>query len=251
MLRYLALLYVARMMPFDTYSWHTTVRLHGTSFAVGVRTSEIYVVDEVYGQRMYDRSEDYMPQPGWTVVDLGANVGVFTVLAARRGATVYSFEPNPACFDRLCKNVRSNGFAGSVTTFNAALSDAAGRGWMKVERGGTTGGTVTVGGDSTVEITTLDEALAGHSCDSIDLLKLDIEGAEVQALRGATEILAKTQRAVAEYHSRALLASCEEILAANGFATDLSFVYYPEGLSDDGEEVGMFYASRELATTKA
>jgi Met-10+ like-protein len=101
MIRFLALLYVARIMPFDTYTWNTKVRLRGARYVVGVRTSEIYVVDEVYGERMYDRLPAYVPRAGWTVVDVGANVGVFTVHAARKGAIVYAFEPNPACFARL------------------------------------------------------------------------------------------------------------------------------------------------------
>jgi hypothetical protein len=53
---------------------------------------------------------------------------------------------------------------------------------------------------------------------------------------------------VAEYHSRELLESCLDILGQRGFVTDLSFVYYPEEWSSDGEEVGMFYVSREMAT---
>jgi FkbM family methyltransferase len=244
MVRFLALLYVARMMPFDTYSWNTTVRLRGSRYVVGLRTSEIYVVDEVYGQRMYDRLHAYVPRRGWTVVDLGANIGVFTVHAARQGAAVYSFEPNPACFARLGTNVEMNDSSEAVTLFNSAVSDTPGRGRMQVERGGTTGGTVVRDEDQTIRITTLDEALADEPIDQIDLLKVDIEGAEVGALRGATETLTRTRRIIAEYHSRDLLAACNEILERNGFVTDLTFVYYPEEHIVDGDEVGMLYAQR-------
>jgi Methyltransferase FkbM domain len=134
-----------------------------------------------------------------------------------------------------------------VTLFNSAVSDESGHGRMQVERGGTTGGTVTTGGDGTIPITTLDDALADAPVDQIDLLKLDIEGAEVDALHGAAEILTRTRRVIVEYHSRDLLAGCNEILEQTGFATDLTFVYYPEGNPLGGSEVGMLYAHRAVA----
>jgi FkbM family methyltransferase len=244
MIRYLALLYVARLMPLDTYHWTTTVRLRGSRYAVGVRTAEIYIVDEVYGGRLYDKVDAYIPEAGWTVVDVGANVGVFSLHAAHLGATVYAFEPNPACFARLQANIEMNGTTESVTPLNAAVSDAPGRGAMQVERGGTTGGTVARGGDEAIQITTLDAALADASVDRIDLLKVDIEGAEVRAFRGGAETLKRTDRIIAEYHSPELLVSCNEILEQNGFVTDLKFVYYPEEYAGEGNEVGMLYARR-------
>ena len=195
---------------------------------------------------MYDRLHAYIPQAGWTVVDLGANVGFFTVHAARQGTSVYAFEPNPACFARLRANVEMNDAIEAVTLFRTTLSDRAGRGRMQVERGGTTGGTVARGGDETIRITTLDEALADAPVDQIDLLKLDIEGAEVEALRGAADTLTRTHRVIAEYHSRDLLAACNEILERNGFVTELTFVYYPEEHTVDGGEVGMLYAHRPV-----
>jgi FkbM family methyltransferase len=249
MVRYLALCYLARAMPFNTYRWTTSVRLNGTRCKIGLRSSEIYVFEEIHRYGMYDRMPAYVPSPGWTVVDIGANVGLFTLHAARKGATVFAFEPNPDCFERLRSNVTMNDVEGSVALFNEAVSDEVGRGRMNVERGGSTGGTVLPGGVGDVRITTLDEALVDASIDTIDLLKMDIEGAEVGALRGAAASLAKTERIIAEYHSRDLLDECTAILQGHGFAIDLSFVYYPEdpGVPGYEQEVGMFYASRRAA----
>jgi FkbM family methyltransferase len=248
MVGFIIKLYVARAMPFDTYRWKTTVRVGGVRYNVGLRTSEIYVLDEVYGQRMYNRVPGYAPSPGWAVIDLGANIGVFTLHAALAGAFVYAFEPNPDCFARLRSNVRDNGVTPSVMLFEQAVSDRRGAGRMEVTKGGTTGGTVarTAAADDSgpVRMTTLDEAMAQSSVRTIDLLKMDIEGAEAAALKGASNVLGRTQRIIAEYHSQALLAECTQILEGHGFVREHCFVYYDAIGSSDGEEVGMFYARR-------
>ncbi|MET0459454.1 MAG: FkbM family methyltransferase [Ilumatobacteraceae bacterium] len=248
-IRYVALCYVARALPFNTYGWSTAVLLNGTRCKVGLRSSEIYIFEEIYRYGIYDRLPAYVPSSGWNVVDLGANVGLFTLHAASKGARVFSFEPNPECFERLRSNVRLNDATSSVALFNEAVSDEAGRGQLTVERGGSTGGTVQRGGEGGIRMTTLDHALAASPVEKIDLLKMDIEGAEVDALRGAEASLAKTERIIAEYHSRDLLDECTRILEGHGFAIDLSFVYFPEdpSIPGGGEEVGMFYASRGQA----
>jgi FkbM family methyltransferase len=190
MVGYIAKLYLARAMPFDTYGWNATVRLGGVRYTVGLRTSEIYVLGEIYEGRQYDRVPGYAPCPGWTVIDIGANVGTFTLHAARAGAHVYAFEPNPDCFARLQSNIRENGVESLVTLFQQAVSDTSGDGQMVVATGGTTGGTVTRGSEVSrgrVRITTLDEVVAPSPTDTIDLLKMDIEGAEVDALKGASD----------------------------------------------------------------
>ncbi len=60
------------------------------------------------------------------VVDIGANQGFFTCYAAQRGAHVYAFEPHPTTFEGLTRNIRLNGFGGSVTAECAAISDFEG-----------------------------------------------------------------------------------------------------------------------------
>lgn len=247
MARFIALLYAARLLPIDTYRWSTTVRLHGSRYRIGLRTSEIYIFDEIYGQKMYDRIGGYTPQPGWTVVDLGANAGLFSVHAAKQGAEVHAFEPNDACYERLEWTIANNDLADRITAHNQGASDRNGSAWLQVERGGTTGGTVVDSrptSGSSIDLIRLDDALAPTDVADIDLLKMDIEGAEVEALRGAEQTLGKTRRIIAEYHSAALLEDMTAILEAKGFEEDLRFVYYDAADADGGEEVGMIYASR-------
>ena len=127
-------------------------------------------------------------RPGDVFVDIGANVGSYTVLAARLGARVVAIEPIPATFDRLVANVRLNGLESSVTAHRLGLSDRNG-----TLRFTTDHGTINhvmaatenrAGVD--IEVATLDSILAGFSPA---LIKIDVEGHELAVLNGAGRAL--------------------------------------------------------------
>lgn len=130
--------------------------------------------------------------PGMVVVDIGANVGYFSLLAADLvgpAGTVYAIEPEPRNNAILRKNVDLNSYSnvrviekavsnrtGSVKLFLSALdngshsiSDAAARG---------------VAGDVEVGATTLDDLLEEEGWPKVDLVKIDVEGAEMLVLEG-------------------------------------------------------------------
>lgn len=124
-------------------------------------------------------------KPGMTFVDVGANVGYFTLLAASRGCRVVAFEPTPAVVVRLHENVALNGFD-EVTVVNAAVADK--RGTLKLflspddpEANNLYEGSISV----EVSTVSLDDALADHGVKKVDLLKIDAEGAEPMILIGA------------------------------------------------------------------
>ncbi|MGZ6960927.1 MAG: FkbM family methyltransferase [Ilumatobacteraceae bacterium] len=257
LMKFLAMLYAARIVPTLSRGWQATIRVRNKRYVVGLRTSEIYVFHEIYEIQQYDRDENYMVQPGWTVLDVGANVGVFTVHAVTRGATVYAFEPNPDSCGRLRRNVTMNNLSDRVQVFETALGDESGVGEMIVERGGTTGGVVvrldnlSSEARTVVSVDTLDAIMPLLGLARIDLLKMDIEGAEVEALRGAEQTLPMVQRAIIEYHSRDLLAAVREILVRSGFSEDMILDYYPEDGVTGQEEVGILYARRTSADRQA
>jgi FkbM family methyltransferase len=245
-----AKLYAARLMPFDTHRWEATIRVRGARYVVGLRTSEIFVFHEIYDSRQYDRHVDFIPQSGWTVFDVGANIGVFTVLQATQGARVYSFEPNPESYSRLSRNVAANKLGGCVRLFPTALGDERGMGSLHVVGGGTTAGVVTrvrAGASASgvaVPIATLDEVVSTLPELSIDLLKIDAEGSEVAILRGGERTLDQVQRIVVEYHSRDLLRQVEEILGRKGYTREMIVDYYAEQVALGQDEVGILYARR-------
>jgi 23S rRNA U2552 (ribose-2'-O)-methylase RlmE/FtsJ len=125
---------------------------------------------------------------GDVVVDVGASVGYYTLLFAKlvgENGKVFSFEPDPTKFSILQKNVSLNNFS-NVILENRFISDNS-----KKE-------------DSNV-YSSLDDYFY-NNIESIDLIKMDIEGAEVLALKGMVKILQNTQKIklLTEFHSSEL-----------------------------------------------
>lgn len=135
--------------------------------------------------------EDILP-PGGIFVDIGANVGVMSFRAARKvGAEgrVFAFEPNPLNVDLFLRGVIANGFQ-NVTLFPVAASDRQGPIFtLASSNGKVLAGAEVLQPGNACQAMVPDHLLAG--LDRVDLIKLDIEGFEVQALRGLTETLAR------------------------------------------------------------
>jgi FkbM family methyltransferase len=136
-------------------------------------------------------------EPGMVVVDGGANVGAFTMLAARLAGDsgrVYAFEPVPKNFELLQRGIDLNGYA-NVTATRCGLSNRSGSETLHLDRsnlGGPSFRQANIadrGGAIEVPTVSLDEFLAGRE-DSVDLIKLDTQGAEGLVLAGAERILA-------------------------------------------------------------
>ena len=135
---------------------------------------------------------------GMTVIDIGANVGYYTLLAAERvGKTgcVLAFEPDPGNYSLLGKNVELNGYT-NVKTHPKAVSDSSGHVTLYVDgtnygnRSFAKGNIVVDGGAIEAETTSLDEFCATHgNINQIDVLKIDAQGAEGLILKGAMETL--------------------------------------------------------------
>jgi FkbM family methyltransferase len=139
-------------------------------------------------------------RPGDTVVDVGANVGYYTLLGARRvGATgrVFAFEPDPGNFALLGRNVGRNRL-GNVVIEPKAVSDRGGR--AALFRSGDNAGDHRLydskDGRASVAVETvaLDEYFA-VGLERIDLIKIDIQGAEASALAGMRELIRRNRHA--------------------------------------------------------
>jgi FkbM family methyltransferase len=136
-------------------------------------------------------------RPGDTVLDVGAHVGLFTLLAAAAvgpGGQVHAFEPVPANFDALAENVRLNRFS-QVHLERTAVGEAAGQMTLglgvHVQAG--SGGYMQGGSAAQVDakVISLDAYVREHLPSMpIRLLKIDVEGAEPAVLRGFQESLA-------------------------------------------------------------
>jgi FkbM family methyltransferase len=124
-------------------------------------------------------------------IDVGANVGSYTILACSAvGASGIAFEPIRATYDRLVQNMRINTIEGNTRCLNVGVG--AEKGVITFTSGSDTMNHVVAPGEArkdtvSVEVTTLDEALAGTTPA---LMKIDVEGFEAPALKGAQAVLA-------------------------------------------------------------
>ena len=149
--------------------------------------------------------EDYgrLASPG-VVVDIGANIGVFALLAARRGADkVIAYEPNSAAHACLRRNVVENGLEDIVHPRRLAVSAIAGeRARFPVAPSpyNRIVGQGEQGDDETVETTSLAGIVSDEAPGGIDLLKLDCEGAEYDILFAPDVPLEKVHEIRMEYH---------------------------------------------------
>ncbi len=135
-------------------------------------------------------------RPGMTVVDVGANLGLYAVIALGRSAPdgrVIAFEPDPANHALLLRNLLP--FGDRATARRQAV--AAAPGTLTLHRHPDNKGKHSVlaapdlDAGISVEAVTLDAALADLGRPRVDVIKLDVEGAEPLALIGMTETLAR------------------------------------------------------------
>jgi FkbM family methyltransferase len=143
-----------------------------------------------------------------TVVDLGAHIGYYSVLAAMEvgpSGHVYAFEPDPFTLPLLRRNVQACGYEGVVTVVPKAVSNTAGKTELFLGRGsGITsiyrardsrrGPVVVERGTATVETISLNAYFAELGWPPVDLVKMDIEGAERVALEGMLELARRNPR---------------------------------------------------------
>ena len=135
-------------------------------------------------------------KPGMVVVDVGANIGIYTLHAARllagRGK-VHSFEPTPETVLILRDNIQVNGFleSGLVDIHPIALSDSGGEARLTVFPDNSGHNTLfwsDAAAGISVKTAPLDEVLGPTA--RVDLVKIDTEGAEPLVLRGMRQIIA-------------------------------------------------------------
>jgi FkbM family methyltransferase len=158
---------------------------------------------EIVSQRIYAPLPGFAPREGETVVDVGANIGVFSLWAASLvGATgkIVSIEPTPVAFGYLQRNLRD--LDTPTDTVRAACSDGAGVLTLHYPPGRLSVASAEPRPDRTVSVDVPVRRLSAIARDAglerVDFLKIDVEGLELEVLRGATELLPLVDRLAME-----------------------------------------------------
>jgi FkbM family methyltransferase len=206
---------------------------------------DIWVIKEAVLDRDYERLGVPL-QDGWTVFDIGAGLGDFTIATAHQHPTsrVYGFEPFPESFALLCENLSLNK-VNNVQVFPHAIGGSAGTLHLKTGTGvavkHSTAQTISDPGSVAVESKTLAQVFADLGITSCDFLKMDCEGAEYDILmKCAPETLQRILHICMEYHNGITEFSGEQLanfLRQHGFSVWLT----PNPVH---AEIGFLYAAR-------
>jgi FkbM family methyltransferase len=170
-----------------------------------------------------------------TVLDVGANIGQFSIVAANLfpKATVYAFEPHPAAIKTLTKNCARYK---NARPFPVALGEQAGERALNINSYSHASSFLSLGeahqesfphayrvGSVTVPVTTLDEALHDQYLRGPVLLKVDVQGYEPQVLRGGTNTLNNVDYVILEasfkpmYQGELLFGDIVRLMESYGF----------------------------------
>ncbi len=179
---------------------------------------------------------------GDTIVDCGAYIGIFTIYAAKlagKNGKVIAFEPDPVNYERTARNLEMNGVH-NVILLNKATWSKSGK--MKFDNKGL--GTSTLFLDKSkspiipnpsaaksvieVPVVTLDEELRALGIEKVDFIKMDIEGAEIETVKGAKRILAQSDAhlAIASNHivdGKYTRYALEKLLPEYGYETKTAY----------------------------
>ena len=192
------------------------VNLIGRPHDLWLRTvgGDIFVLHEVFGSRCYDLP--FSSSSLRTVVDLGANVGLTTLYfaASAPGARFICVEPAPGNADLLRRNVAP---VSRAIVVEAAVANESGTVAFD-DTGPAWGGGISSDGRLRVEAISIDDLIARYAPEgTIDLIKMDIEGAEAEVFSGPMAWLDRVACIVAELHPPFSLERFRSLLTARGF----------------------------------
>lgn len=197
----------------------------GVKIWFGHSASELSSYIEIFVKKEYEIDPDFMAREDDIVFDIGANVGLYAIKQAQRAKNgrIFAFEPNPYAFARLKKNIEANNLKNIISFNNAIYSKRC-----KLGIGFCTSSTRTsirLKGDTVqrlvIEAVPLDEIVREWEIKHINLMKIDVEGAELEVLKGAKQSLEITEKIVMECHSEQLKQQTEDFLLEKGFNVKL------------------------------
>lgn len=202
------------------------------------RISDYFAVHDVFEAEAYDRFSSI--EPDFKIVDVGAHIGTFTLHCAKRAphGLVVAVEPCPSTFKLLKLNIRINGLR-NVVPVKLALSSSEGSFNLFIDSQSTGNSMIPslakrkrMPKSILVKTITFEHLIKNNPALAFDLVKIDVEGAELPVLLGCNKSLTQCKRfVIASYHSPTEADEIEYFLKNNAYFTkryhveDDSYIY--------------------------
>lgn len=171
---------------------------------------KIIFVEGIYEKRFLSFMKGLLPENS-VILDIGANTGNHAVYLSRMASRIHCFEPNPEAYDRLVENIALNGIQ-NVQCHQLGLGNENAMASFQVNLDGNLGNSGYVSDTAEppkntkiiqLPIRRGDEYLEGLRLDTIDFIKIDVEGLEPLTLEGLQKTIAKHRPVVAfEFHGQ-------------------------------------------------
>jgi FkbM family methyltransferase len=189
------------------------ISLPGCIVDVGSDTNELMTCHEIfynhcYGKLRLDSSD--------VVLDCGGNIGLFSLYASPRVKSVVAVEPLRQNFEMLVQNIERNKLENVKPLRTGVYSSDCILPLYGKGAGANLYRNIFSDDLEYVHTVTIDQISCALGI-VFSVLKIDVEGAEAEALKGARETLKHVKLVVLEYHSRKLLQVCTQILMKSGF----------------------------------
>jgi FkbM family methyltransferase len=208
-----------RLIPQGTKVPILQGKLRGKKWLVGASNHGCWLGSYEYKKRII--FENTVRQ-GNTVLDIGAYVGFYTLLASTLvGATgkVYAFEPLPRNLEYLKEHLRLNSIT-NVEIIDVAVSDFCGTAYFK-EGSNRATGRINDAGKIQVRTVSLDWLIEEGEIPIPDQIKIDVEGGELAVLKGGELLLERSRPTVfLATHGKALHQKCCDFLASLGYSIE-------------------------------
>jgi FkbM family methyltransferase len=171
------------------------------------RRYEIKMCEAFFVRRHYPM--EYVRRPVRTVFDIGANIGLFSLACVEQFGDevrqIVAVEPSRKTFGRLQENIAKNRLQTRVSPVNEAVAGAPGKATFRIGHAHYSHSLEAAKiqnprATELVSVTTLDELKRRYAVESVDLLKIDVEGSELAVLEGAGEFLKIARTLFIEVH---------------------------------------------------
>jgi FkbM family methyltransferase len=175
----------------------------GEKILVRAWADDVRIIKSIFAKKNYV-NEFVSMMPNSVVVDVGANIGAFTIFAAQWAKKIFSFEPEPENFRLLCSNIELNGLK-NVTPLRMAIAKKRGKQDFHIAEKQHSGAHSFFlhHYEKEIEVKTLsiEDLIEQESLAKIHFLKLDCEGTEVEIIEGLSlETAKKIEQIALEFH---------------------------------------------------